>query len=310
MKKAIKVLVLGARGQVGSEIDAAFTRVFAAERAGVLTIINMIRTDCDVGDPSTIEVVIDLHQPDWIINATAYTAVDQAESEPDLAELINARAPRVLAESCSRVGARLLHISTDYVFSGEGDEPFTEESATQPLGVYGATKLGGEAVIKQALSAHIILRTSWVFGVQGKNFVKTMLSLAASRNEVPVVDDQFGAPTSARAISETIASIVLSMSEAMTEDGRWGTYHFSGHPFVTWAAFAETVFLQAEEKGLIGSAPRVVPITTDEYPTPAARPLNSRLDCSKIATTFGISPDDWKVSLGVMLENLKSAEGV
>ena len=308
MTEPMKVLVLGAAGQVGSEIDAAFTRISGAGRGGVLSVIKLTRTNCDVGDLSIIEAVIDEHQPDWVINATAYTAVDQAESEPDVAYQINAVAPKILAECCSPVGARLIHISTDYVFSGEGDEPFTEESSTQPLGVYGATKLAGEAAIKQALSAHIILRTSWVFGAQGKNFVKTMLKLSASRDEISVVADQFGAPTSARAIAETIASIVFSMSKAMSEDNRWGTYHFSGWPFTTWAAFAETVFLQAQEVGLISNAPQVTPITTAEYPTPAARPLNSRLNCSKIEAKFGISPDDWKVSLAAMLESLKAVE--
>jgi len=304
----MKVLVLGAAGQVGSEIDAAFTRVAPAGRVGVLSIVNMTRADCDVGDPSAIKAVIDVHQPDWVINATAYTAVDQAESETDLAQRTNADAPKVLAENCSRAGARLIHISTDYVFSGEGDESFTEECATKPLGVYGATKLAGEAAIKQALSAHIILRTSWVFGEHGKNFVKTMLKLSASRDEISVVADQFGAPTSARGIAETIASIVFSMSEAMPEDNRWGTYHFSGYPFTTWAAFAETLLQQAQEVGLIGNAPQVTPITTAEYPTPAARPLNSRLDCSKIVQNFGISPDNWEASLATMFENLQSVE--
>ena len=136
-----------------------------------------------------------------------------------------------------------------------------------------------------------------------------MLKLSASRDKVSVVTDQFGAPTSARAIAETIASIVFSMSKASPEDDRWGTFHFSGYPFTTWAAFAETLFLQAQEVGLISNAPRVIPITTAEYPTPAVRPLNSRLDCSKIGAEFGISPDDWKVSLAVMLETLKAAEG-
>lgn len=308
MTDAMKVLVLGASGQVGSEIAAAFTRVSAARGAGVVTIINATRNDCDVGDPNAIEAVIDAHQPDWVINTTAYTAVDQAESEPDLAEQINGMAPKIMAECCSHVGARLIHISTDYVFSGKGEEPFTEKSSTQPLGVYGTSKLAGEVAIKQALSAHIILRTSWVFGGQGKNFVKSMLNLAASRHEVSVVADQFGAPTSARAIAETIASIVVSMSEATPEDDQWGTYHFSGYPFTTWAAFAETAFRQAQEVGLITKVPQVNPITTAEYPTPAARPLNSRLDCSKITQNFVISPDDWRVSLRRMLERLKAAE--
>ena len=306
----MKVLVLGTTGQVGTEIDAAFTRVAAAGGGVGISIINMTRSGCDVGDQSAVAAVIDFHQPNWVINATAYTAVDQAESEPDLAQQINAVVPKMMAECCNRVGARLIHISTDYVFSGEGEEPFTEESATQPLGVYGTSKLAGEAAIKQVLLAHIILRTSWVFGAQGKNFVKTMLKLSASRDKVSVVADQFGAPTSAPAIAETIASIVVSMSEAMPEDDRWGTYHFSGYPFTTWAAFAETVFRQAQEVDLITNAPQVTPITTAEYPTPAVRPLNSRLDCSKIVQNFGISPDDWKVSLAAMLESIKAVEDV
>ena len=308
MTKPMNVLVLGAAGQVGSEINTALTNVSEKLKVECPKIINTTRTNCDVGDPSAIGAVIDEHQPDWVINATAYTAVDQAESEPDLAHKINSLAPKILAECCSRMGARLIHISTDYVFSGEGDEPFTEDSATQPLGVYGTTKLAGEAAIKQALSAHIILRTSWVFGAQGKNFVKTMLKLSASRDKVSVVADQFGAPTSARGIAGTIASILFSMSGAMPEDNRWGTYHFSGYPFITWAAFAETVFRQAREVGVISNGPQVTPITTAEYPTPAARPLNSRLDCSKIAAEFGISPDDWKSSLRIMLESLKPVE--
>ena len=304
----MKVLVFGAAGQVGSEIDAAFTRVAVATKVDRPIIINTNRTDCDVSDPRAIRAIIDVHQPDWVINATAYTAVDQAESEPDLAQQINAEAPKVLAECCSYAGARLIHISTDYVFSGEGDQPFTEESATEPLGVYGMSKLAGEVAIKLALPSHIILRTSWVFGGQGRNFVKAMLKLAASRNTVSVVADQFGAPTSARAIADTLASIVLSMSEAKPDDNRWGSYHFSGYPCTTWASFAEAAFLQAEKMGLIGSAPRVSSITTAEYSAHAPRPLNSRLDCSKIAATFGIPPDDWKVSLGAMLESLKSGE--
>ena len=213
-----------------------------------------------------------------------------------------------MAKCCSRVGARLIHISTDYVFSGEGDQPSTEECVTQPLGVYGKSKLAGEVAIRQVLAPHIIMRTSWVFGARGKNFVKTMLTSAASRDQVSVVSDQFGAPTSARGIAEAIASIVLSMLKAMDEDDRWGTYHFSGYPYTTWASFAETLFLQAQEVGLISKGPLVIPITTANYPTPAARPLNSRLDCSKLETKFDISPDDWKVSLRAMLESLKAAE--
>ena len=304
----MKVLVFGAAGQVGSEMDSAFTRVAAAAKVEGPLVINTNRSDCDVSDPKAVERLMDTHQPDWVINATAYTAVDQAEAESDLAERLNTEAPKILAKCCSRVGARLIHISTDYVFSGEGDQPSTEECATQPLGVYGKSKLAGEVAIRQVLAPHIIMRTSWVFGARGKNFVKTMLTLAASRDQVSVVSDQFGAPTSARGIAEAIASIVLSMLKAMDEDDRWGTYHFSGCPYTTWASFAETLFLQAQEVGLISKGPLVIPITTANYPTPAARPLNSRLDCSKLETKFDISPDDWKVSLRAMLESLKAAE--
>ena len=304
----MKVLVFGAAGQVGSEMDAAFTRVAAAAKVEGPLVINTNRSDCDVSDPKAVEILMDTHQPDWVINAAAYTAVDQAEAESDLAERLNTEAPKILAKCCSRVGARLIHISTDYVFSGEGDQPSTEECATQPLGVYGKSKLAGEVAIRQVLAPHIIMRTSWVFGARGKNFVKTMLTLAASRDQVSVVSDQFGAPTSARGIAEAIASIVLSMLKAMDEDDRWGTYHFSGYPYTTWASFAETLFLQAQEVGLISKGPLVIPITTANYPTPAARPLNSRLDCSKLETKFDISPDDWKVSLRAMLESLKAAE--
>ena len=304
----MKVLVFGAAGQVGSEMDSAFTRVAAAAKVEGPLVINTNRSDCDVSDPKAVERLMDTHQPDWVINATAYTAVDQAEAESDLAERINGEAPKVLAKCCSRIGARFIHISSDYVFSGEGDQPSTEESATQPLGVYGKSKLAGEVAIRQVLAPHIIMRTSWVFGARGKNFVKTMLTLAASRDQVSVVSDQFGAPTSARGIAEAIASIVLSMLKAMDEDDRWGTYHFSGYPYTTWASFAETLFLQAQEVGLISKGPLVIPITTANYPTPAARPLNSRLDCSKLETKFDISPDDWKVSLRAMLESLKAAE--
>ena len=310
MTNTMKILVLGAAGQVGCEMDAAFTRVSAGVRVDGPMIINATRSGCDISDPKAIEILVDAHQPDWVINAAAYTAVDRAQLEPDLANLINARAPKLLAECCSRVGARLIHISTDYVFSGEGHQPFTEESATQPLGVYGKSKLGGEEAIKQTIETHVILRTSWVFGAQGKNFVKTMLTLAASRNEISVVADQCGAPTSARGIADAIASIVFSMSKAIAEDDRWGTYHFSGFPYTTWASFAETLFLHAQEVGLISKGPQVIPITTADYPTPARRPLNSRLDCSKIEAKFDISPDDWKVSLRAMLESLQAAEDV
>ena len=195
------------------------------------------------------------------------------------------------------------------MFPGRGDLPFDETAVTEPLGVYGKTKLRGEQAIRDALQAHIILRTSWVFGERGTNFVKTMLRLAGSRNQISVVADQIGAPTSARSIAETIASIVFAMQGAEETDTRWGTYHYSGYPFCSWSGFAREIFTQAVELGLITSSPQVHSITTEEYPTPAKRPHNSRLDCGKIRTIFDVEPDDWKVSLTAVLSSLKSAEG-
>ena len=213
-----------------------------------------------------------------------------------------------MAKLCQAQAARLIHISTDYVFPGQGDLPFDETAVTEPLGVYGKTKLRGEQAIRDALQAHIILRTSWVFGERGTNFVKTMLRLAGSRNQISVVADQIGAPTSARSIAETIASIVFAMQGAEETDTRWGTYHYSGYPFCSWSGFAREIFTQAVELGLITSSPQVNSITTAEYPTPAERPHNSRLDCGKLRTIFEVEPDDWKVSLTAVLSGLKSAE--
>ena len=217
-----------------------------------------------------------------MINATAYTAVDKAEVERSLAFSINEGSVQCITEYCGVSGARLIHISTDYVFGGGGREPFTETDPTGPIGIYGLSKLAGEERIRGGLRRHIILRTAWVFGANGNNFVKSMLSLARNKSAISVVSDQIGAPTSARAIAGAIAAVVSQMLTADEEDSRWGTYHFSGYPYVSWADFASEIFRQAKNREIISRAPFVMPVTSSEYPTLAARPRNSRLDCSKI----------------------------
>ena len=304
----MKVLILGAAGQLGSEVGEALLQTIDHRSANGLVIIEKTRDMLDVTDFGAVETTFSKLKPNWVINAAAYTKVDRAESEPKSAFLLNELVPKRLAKMCEDYAARLIHISTDYVFPGQGDEPFDESCEASPLGVYGASKLGGERGIREELEAHIILRTSWVFGEYGDNFVKTMLRLASSRDEISVVFDQIGAPTSARSIALAIASIMGVMDRAVTTDHRWGTYHYSGYPFCSWSDFAKEIFAQAAELKLINTAPHVVSISTEEYPTPAVRPRNSRLDCRKIHAVFGIEPDDWRRSLRTVLSRLKSVE--
>lgn len=300
----MKILVLGANGQVGSELGAQLNG-FPFLEEGRFTIILASRSDVDVTDFHALRGFLDHHEPNWIINATAYTAVDRAETEIAQAYNVNEHAVRVLAEYCVANNANLIHISTDYVFDGSGERPFCEESKVAPLGVYGASKFAGEEAIRSKLARHIILRTAWVFGASGGNFVKTMLRLAETRSQLGVVGDQYGAPTSARGIAKAIATMLSQMSQAESTDKRWGTYHFTGEPFVSWAEFASEIFLQANQLAMISSTPTVSAITTQQYPTPAKRPHNSRLDCSKIKEAFGIDPDNWHQSLEEMLTEVK-----
>lgn len=300
----MKILVLGANGQVGSELGAQLDIIPPLERDH-FTVIFASRSNVDVTDLHALRSFLDHHEPNWVINATAYTSVDSAESEVSQAYSVNKHAVRVLADYCATNDANLIHISTDYVFDGSGELPFDEDSEVAPLGVYGASKLAGEEVVRSTLQRHIILRTAWVFGTSGGNFVKTMLRLAETQSELGVVGDQYGAPTSAKGIAKAIAIILSHMSEAETGDARWGTYHYTGKSFVSWAEFAREIFFQAFQLGVISSIAAVNVIATEQYPTAAKRPHNSRLDCSKIRETFGIEPDDWHQSLGEMLNEIK-----
>lgn len=299
----MKVLVIGSNGQVGCELTSTLTKRFhwAGRHHSV---ISLGRSHLDLGNLPKISKILCEVAPDVIVNAAAYTAVDLAESNIDMAFTINARAVGEMAKYCHVSRCALIHISTDYVFDGKLSRPYCEHDPVGAVGIYGRSKLAGEIAIRDLLSQHIILRTSWVFGNHGRNFVKTMLRLAGSNDQVSVVSDQVGSPTSSKSIADAIASIILKMGSATSPSVQWGTYHFSGFPHVSWAEFAAEIFEQGTKVGLIDKPPRVIPISATEYPTPAVRPANSRLDCTKVKKTFGIEPDDWKKSLGSMLADL------
>jgi dTDP-4-dehydrorhamnose reductase len=299
----MKILVLGASGQVGGELGTQLDSVLSS--AGQKYSIMLANRDIlDVADLPALTDFLEVNAPDWVINATAYTAVDAAEKEAFQAHSVNEHAVRIMAEHCAARNSKLVHISTDYVFDGLGERPLSEASAVAPLGVYGASKLSGEEAIRAVLAQHLVLRTAWVFGASGGNFVKTMLRLAETRPELGVVDDQHGGPTSARSIAKAISCMVLQMCGAQSTDERWGTYHFTGNPFVSWAEFAKEIFQQAKQRGMVSDAPAVNAISTGQYPTQAKRPQNSRLDCSKITRVFGVEPDNWSASLGEMLDEI------
>lgn len=303
----MKILVFGSDGQVGRELRVQLPRL----RRGAEQPVNVVfssRYDLDLGNSDLLLEYLEQTRPNIIVNASAYTAVDQAESQSDLAFSINEGAVKQMARYCNSKQSPLIHISTDYVFSGEINRPYTELDEVCPSGVYGRSKLAGEIAITDALEKHIIIRTSWVFGANGGNFVKTMLKLAEIKNELSIVADQCGAPTSARGIAESIANIINQLFVDDEKESLWGTYHYSGAPHVSWAEFAREIFQQAKQLGIISSAPIVKAISTEQYPTPATRPQNSRLECSKITKVFGIEPDNWRAALSEMLDEIRREE--
>ena len=279
------ILVFGATGQVATVLRA---------RAPVVA---LGRAAADLSDPAACTAAILAHRPRAVINAAAYTAVDRAESEEGLATTINADAPGAMARACATLGIPLVHISTDYVFAGEGTRPWQPDDPTGPLGAYGRSKLGGELAVRGAGGAHAILRTSWVVSAHGSNFVKTMLRLGADRDQLSIVADQVGAPTPAR----SIAAACLSIADQLAADPyKSGTYHFAGTPDTSWADFARAIFDRA------GLAISVEDIPSAAYPTPARRPLNSRLDCSTTRAVFGIARPDWGLALVQLLQELNA----
>ncbi|NHF73683.1 dTDP-4-dehydrorhamnose reductase [Paracoccus xiamenensis] len=280
------LLVFGKTGQVARELARIAPGACFAGRDAV-----------DLTDPAGCAALIRAQSPRAVINAAAYTAVDRAETDAEAARAVNAAAPGAMAAACAELGVPFVHISTDYVFDGAGDQPRTEDAPTGPLGVYGQTKLDGEAAIAAVGGQYAILRTSWVFSAHGSNFVKTMLRLGAERDRLSIVADQIGGPTAAA----DIAAALLSMTATMASDGtKGGIYHFAGEPDVSWAAFAREIFAQS------GLATQVVDIPSRDYPTPATRPLNSRLDCRAITRDFGIARPDWRVALQDVIKELRA----
>ena len=290
-----RILILGAGGQVGQELRQA-----AWPAGTVLSALD--RQGCDVADAAAVETVVAGFKPDLLVNASAYTAVDKAESDADTAFAVNRDAPAAMAASCARHGAGLVHISTDYVFDGSAEGAYREEAPVCPLGVYGASKLAGEQAIQQRTDRALILRTAWVFGAQGGNFLKTMLRLGADRPELRVVADQRGCPTPADAIA---AAIATAAPRLLADDRAWGIYHYAGAPATHWHGFAEAIFDAAQAYGR--PRPVVHPITTADYPTPARRPANSVLDSSRFASAFGVPAADWRAGIDRVLQQLLGA---
>jgi len=271
----LRILLTGATGQVGWELRKALAplgEVKAFDRFGL-----------DLADTPPLVATVRALQPQVIVNAAAYTAVDKAETERDMAFAVNATAPRVLAEEAKRIGALLVHYSTDYVFDGSKSTPYVEDDAPDPINVYGASKLAGERAIVGTGCRHLILRTSWVYGPRGKNFYLTILRLAKERPELRIVDDQIGAPTSSLEIARATALLLRKDPQ--------GLYHLSAAGETTWCGFARALLARA------GISTSVVPIRTEDYPTPARRPRNSRLDCARLRAEFGVALAPWEQGL-------------
>jgi dTDP-4-dehydrorhamnose reductase len=270
------LLIFGRTGQVARELQQ-LAPVFALGRDAA-----------DLAQPGACAAAIQAHRPRAVINAAAYTAVDRAEAQEDLATAINGAAPAEMALACAALNIPLVHISTDYVFAGTGHRPWAPGDMAQPANAYGRSKWAGEEGIRASGCTHAILRTSWVFSAHGANFVKTMLRLSDTRDQISVVDDQIGGPTPARAIAAACLAIAEQLQEAPEKTG---TYHFSGAPDASWCAFARAIFRQAARPT------RVQAISTSAYPTPAARPLNSRLECNTTTSVFGLARPDWHAGL-------------
>ncbi len=297
-----RILLFGGSGQVGNQLRRALAPlgdVVVTTRSGQLG----EGVECETADfdqPDTLPALIERIAPDIVVNAAAYTAVDRAEGERDAAFRANAQAPGRIAAACAARDALLVHYSTDYVFDGQGTRPYREDDPTAPLGVYGDSKLAGEQQVSASGARHMILRTAWVYAARGSNFLRTMLRLANERDEVRVVADQVGAPTPAA----LIANVTAKMLESKTDS--CGTWHLTCSGETSWCNFAKAIFDGADVRGLIQAQPKVTPITTADYPTPAVRPAYSVLDCGKLQADFGIELPSWQEGLERTLDTVAS----
>ncbi len=293
-----KILLLGSTGQLGATL-----KPLLAERG---ELIPTDRTILDLGQPEWVGEFVRKHKPQVIVNAAAYTAVDRAESEPELAQRINAAAPAALSMAAAEIGALLIHYSTDYVFDGRKPSAYVESDPINPLNVYGRTKAEGEAAIQKSGCRHLICRTSWVYSERGSNFLLTMLRLARQRDELRVVSDQVGAPTSSHSLARATARIIDGYSLGDWGDRSSGIYHMVDSGSTSWFGFASEILQRASK--VIGTPfPRVIPIPTSSYPTPATRPLNSQLSCEKLKSTFSLIMPRWEDSLDEVLGEVKAS---
>ena len=296
----MRILLLGANGQVGGELLprlASLGDVVAATRGGRLP----DGTACEVADlsvPASLPALVERIAPTWVVNAAAYTAVDRAEQDNELAFRVNAEAPGVLARACADAGIALVHFSTDYVFDGRGDRPWREDDPTAPLGVYGASKLAGEQAVQAADARHLVFRLCWVYAAHGQNFMRTMLRLAGERDSLRVVADQRGTPTPAHCIAGAVARVMAASPE------RGGLYHLAAGGECSWHEFATAIFEHARARGLLAKVPQVAAIPSSEYPTPARRPAYSRLDCARLQADFGLALPPWREGLVEVLGQL------
>jgi len=292
----MKILLFGKGGQVGWELQRSLAPL------GELVALDFDSTDlhADFSQPDALASTVEKVRPDVIVNAAAHTAVDKAESEPGLARTLNAASPGVIATAAQRIGALMVHYSTDYVFDGSGDQPWKEDDATGPLSVYGRTKLEGEQLVAAHCPRHLIFRTSWVYAARGGNFAKTMLRLAKERERLTVIDDQFGAPTGAELLADVTAHAIR---DTLREPGKAGLYHLVADGVTTWHGYARFVLAQAQAAGveLKAGPDAVAPVPTSAFPTPARRPGNSRLDTSKLRQTFGLQLPSWQDGVTRML---------
>ena len=293
----IRILQFGTTGQLAHEL-------LAQAKDFDVSITALSRAEADFSDPAAVAAQVKAHPADLVIIAAAHTAVDQAESEPDLAQTINAEAPAAIASACGAMGPALINISTDYVFDGDKGSPYLEDDAPAPGNVYGASKLAGERAVLAACPRALVIRTSWVVSSHGKNFVKTMLRVAGGGGPLKVVDDQFGRPTAARDLARFILSQAARLSSAPAGDPVFGVHHFANAGEVSWKGFADGVFALA----FGADAPAVEPITTAERPAPARRPLRGTLDTSRLERTFGVTPRPWREALAEIVAELKTEQ--
>ncbi|MFM6182810.1 MAG: dTDP-4-dehydrorhamnose reductase [Dolichospermum sp.] len=290
------ILLIANNGQVGRELQNILSSHYQ--------VIGLARPQIDLTQDHNLRQIIQAIKPEIIINAAAYTAVDKAESEAEIAHTVNAIAPQIIAEESQKLGSFLIHLSTDYVFNGNHNYPYQETDIPNPLSVYGKTKLAGEIAIQQACSDYIILRTAWVYGTYGKsNFVKTMLRIAKEKPEVRVVTDQIGSPTWSQDIALTISQIIPQLTSEIA-----GIYHYTNSGIASWYDFSIAIFEEAEKLGFPVKIEKIIPISTPEYPTPAKRPAYSVLACQKISQLLGTYPPHWRQRLILMLKELSQTD--